>query len=343
VRALQAGIDVDGDGVSEVDAHGLGYLGVSLGGIIGSTFIAVEPSVQTAVLNVTGGRVAFLGNNPGVRPIYTGFLAGQAQLDVASPEFEVFLQRMLEIGQQALDPADPLDYARRWRLEPFAGFAPRRVLMQEGIGDQLVSNESSEAVAAAAGLRGDEAMNDPGGVAGLWRFEPPGGHGIFDRDDVRDQAIRFLASAGTEIIPREDCESSDACQGSGGRCVAPDEFIGCGTCQPLDPGCSADANCAPVGLVCGPAPATACACVPVLQCISSCTTAPFCLPGQLCDTAGHCVATPCSTDMDCPQQFTCAETGCARRACTADAECSNGYCVRGRCFDTLGMCAAPRP
>jgi dienelactone hydrolase len=200
VRAIQTGIDVDGDGVSDVDPTGLGYLGVSLGGILGGTFIAIEPSVEMAVLNVAGGRVAFLGNNPGTRPIFTQYLATQAKLDVASPEFETFLQRMLALGQQALDPADPLDYARRWHLDPFAGFAPRRVLMQEGIGDLLVSNDSTEALAAAGGLIGDVAMSDPAGVSGLWRFEPPGGHNIFARPDVREQAIHYLASNGTEIV-----------------------------------------------------------------------------------------------------------------------------------------------
>ena len=203
VRAVQTGIDVDGDGVSDLDATGLGYLGESLGGILGGTFIAIEPSLQMAVLNVAGGRVAFLGNNPGTRPIFSQYLATEAKLDVASPEFEIFLQRMLELGQQALDPADPLDYARHWRIEPFAGFAPRRVLMQEGIGDLLVSNESTEALAAEGGLVADVAMSDAAGVSGLWRFAPPGGHGIFARPDVRGQAIHYLATNGTEISAPE--------------------------------------------------------------------------------------------------------------------------------------------
>ena len=200
VRAIQAGIDANGDHASDLDPQGIAYLGVSLGGILGSTFIAVEPSIQAAVLNVAGGRVAFLGNNPGTREIYSQFYAAQAHLDVNSPEFEVFRQRLLEIGQQALDPADPLDYARRWYREPFSGYLPRRVLMQEGIGDQLVANDSTEALAAAGGLSANQPMSDPAGVSGLWRFDPPGGHGIFGRADVRAQAIHFLASHGTEII-----------------------------------------------------------------------------------------------------------------------------------------------
>jgi len=199
-RSIAAGIDADGDGTSDLQADGFDYLGVSLGGILGATFIAVEPAVQSAVLNVAGGRVAFLGDNPGTRAIYTQYLATQAGLDLQSPEFEVFLQRMLALGQQALDPADPLNFAPRWRTEPFPGFAPRRVLMQEGIGDALVSNASTEALAVAGGLEADRAMEDADGVAGLWRFDPPGGHSIFGRSDVRGQAFEFLRSRGTRII-----------------------------------------------------------------------------------------------------------------------------------------------
>ncbi len=342
VRAVQVGVDADGDGASDLQPSGFGYLGVSLGGILGATFIAVEPSVQMAVLNVAGGRVAFLGNNPGTRPIFAQFLATQAQLDVDSPEFETFLQRMFELGQQGLDPADPLNYARRWRREPFAGFAPRRVLMQEGIGDLWVNNDSTEALAAAGGLVADEAMSDREGVSGLWRFEPPGGHGIFGRPDVREQAVHFLASGGTEIIAREDCESSAACTGAGQRCVEPGGCVipprHCGR----PPQCSVDADCAAraAGSVCEQV--RGCGCLPPRRCVLGCTSEADCATGEQCD-GGHCVAKVCADDGDCPAQFSCSADTCARRICAADAECDSGYCVLGRCFDTLGRCDAPPP
>ncbi len=200
VRAIEAGIDVDGDGRRDIDPAGLGYLGQSLGGILGATFIAVEDTIQAAVLNVAGGRVAFLGNNPGTRPIFAGYLAEQAGLDIANPEFEVFLQRMLELGQHGLDPADGLNFARRWHRDPFPGAPPRRVLMQEGIGDALVANESTEVLAAAGGLPADVALQDANGASALWRFDNPGGHGILGRADVAAQAVAFLASGGTSIL-----------------------------------------------------------------------------------------------------------------------------------------------
>lgn len=156
--------------------------------------------LPVAVLNVGGGRVAFLGDAEGVRDLVWDELARQVGLTPEHPFFPAYVARMLDIGQHALDPVDGLNYARRWRVEPFPGQPARRVLLQEGIGDLLVPNESTEALARAGGLEANVPMRDPMGVAGLWRFEPPGGHGIFARPDVRAQAIRFLLSGGTEIV-----------------------------------------------------------------------------------------------------------------------------------------------
>ena len=56
-------------------------------------------------------------------------------------------------------------------------------------------------LAYAGGARNAaDAASDPAGVSGHWIFQPPGGHGIFDRTDVQEQAATFLASGGTELI-----------------------------------------------------------------------------------------------------------------------------------------------
>lgn len=200
LRAIEAGIDIDGDGEPELDARRMSYLGISLGGLIGATLVAVEDILPVAVLNVAGGRVAFLGQSAGLRDLVSGVLAAEAGLDADDPVFETYLQRTLESGQHALDTADGLNFASHWFLDPFPGHSPHRILVQEGIGDLLVDNESTEALALAGGLVANTPMSDAAGVSGLWRFDPPGGHGILARPDVLEQAIRFLISDGTEII-----------------------------------------------------------------------------------------------------------------------------------------------
>ena len=55
VRVIEVGMDVEGDGLTDLDPSRISYLGQSLGGSYGTQFLAVEPSVHVGVLNVAGG------------------------------------------------------------------------------------------------------------------------------------------------------------------------------------------------------------------------------------------------------------------------------------------------
>ena len=71
--------------------------------------------------------------------------------------------------------------------------------MQEGVDDEVIANPLTEALARAIALPPDRADEAPRGVAGLWRFPPPTGHGILGLPEVRRQAIGFLASGGRTL------------------------------------------------------------------------------------------------------------------------------------------------
>jgi dienelactone hydrolase len=201
VRMLEAGVDIDADGTPDLDASRISYIGISLGGLVGGPFVAVEPNVHAAVLNVMGGRTALNALNEGTKPIFASYLASRVGLAVDSPEFDAYLAREVDLGQHGANEADSLNFARRWIHQPFPGYERRRVLMQEGIGDQLVFNALSEELAMVAGLESNVEMSDPAGVSGHWIFDPPGGHGIFDdRPDVRAQAAQYLKSGGIALI-----------------------------------------------------------------------------------------------------------------------------------------------
>ena len=57
VRAIRAGIDLDGDGIVDLDGSRIYYAGQSLGSLYGTVFNAIEPAAGAAVLNVGGGSV----------------------------------------------------------------------------------------------------------------------------------------------------------------------------------------------------------------------------------------------------------------------------------------------
>jgi hypothetical protein len=54
-RVIQVGIDVNGDGAPDLDPNRISYFGNSQGGIVGTPFAALEPSVRASVLGEAGG------------------------------------------------------------------------------------------------------------------------------------------------------------------------------------------------------------------------------------------------------------------------------------------------
>jgi hypothetical protein len=57
VRVIEAGVDVDGDTIPDLDPSRIYYLGRSYGANVGAVFLAVEPSVRAGVLVIPGGPV----------------------------------------------------------------------------------------------------------------------------------------------------------------------------------------------------------------------------------------------------------------------------------------------
>jgi hypothetical protein len=199
LRTIEQGIDVDGDAQEELAGQDIGYLGISLGGLLGGILAGVEDRLGPAVLNVMGGRGALLSESPGLRSLVAGARAALVGLPVDSPEFDVYFTRFLELASLGQDPADTLNWARRYRNMPHPGGPPRRILMQQGEGDLLIPNAFTEELAQVAGFATNTPQSDPQGVSGHWAFGLPGGHSIFSRDDVQGQALDFLASGGTEV------------------------------------------------------------------------------------------------------------------------------------------------
>ena len=55
VRVIEVGMDVDGDGFSDLDPSRIYYFGHSLGGYYGTVFLGIEPAVRAGVLTSAGG------------------------------------------------------------------------------------------------------------------------------------------------------------------------------------------------------------------------------------------------------------------------------------------------
>ena len=76
-RVIEVGMDVDGDGLRDVDPSRIYYFGVSLGGGYGTVFLGVEPHVRAGVIAVPFDPVP--GTLLGVQRIVPGRILGARQ------------------------------------------------------------------------------------------------------------------------------------------------------------------------------------------------------------------------------------------------------------------------
>ncbi len=200
VKMLQSGIDYTEDNVPDLYPAGFSYTGQSLGGMTGTNFMALEPAVKAAVLNVPGGNIsALLINSPTFAPVINAKLAENG-IEAGTPQYKQFWL----LAQTVIDPADPINYAPHVLAGDLSGTS-KFVLMQEAIGDTVVPNVSGDALARAFGQAFPQIepvvnqifgmTSSPAGVAsGLFQYDTPN-HGFLLNN--HDPQITYAAQVQT--------------------------------------------------------------------------------------------------------------------------------------------------
>lgn len=197
----------------QVDTSHLRYLGVSLGGIMGTVFMAHSPEVPIGMLSVPGGGLAHIIRSPLIGDLLQPVLATAVGVPRNDPYFPILLHNFINISQWALDPGDPVN-AAPFLIDPerrLPGVPAKRILVHEGMVDTIVPNETTENLARAAGLpdvKASDGCESDDGCNGIWRFvmaeygkDPNSGHLVtFVVPQAGAQAKAYLESDGAEII-----------------------------------------------------------------------------------------------------------------------------------------------
>ena len=146
-----------------------------------------------------------------------------------------------------------------------------------------------------------------------------------------------LLTGGAPTDGDRSCRTMADCA-SGWRCLAPGEFLGCGTCYAAYD-CDSDLACRSLGeeFICAQ---VGCSCGPI--CTPGCVSDSGCAPSESCGLDHRCAPRACLLDEDCPINFDCTgsdDRRCLRKSCIADDQC-DGFCVQHSCYESLGTCAA---
>jgi hypothetical protein len=127
----------------------MGFVGVSLGGIIGTTFVSSEPRIGAAVLNVTGGELTNLvAYSASFNQTFLPLLLPSLGIEAETIDYENAPPRFfpeLAIYQTLLDRGDSMAFA------PTLATQPTDVLFQMALDDETLPNIATEALARAAG------------------------------------------------------------------------------------------------------------------------------------------------------------------------------------------------
>lgn len=212
VRMIQRAHEARVAPFDSIDPQRIVYLGGSLGGIMGTMFVAVDNQVLVGMLSVPGGGLPNILASRQIGQLLEPLLGVVIGLSPTSPYFAPFLHRFQQVAQWALDPADPINYAP-YVVVPgrqLRGVPPKRILMHEGIVDDVVPNQTTDDLALAMELpelNVTGGCRSQGGCSGIWRFVMTD-YGLGELDghsvtaavpEASRQAFAFLLSHGTWI------------------------------------------------------------------------------------------------------------------------------------------------
>jgi hypothetical protein len=196
---------------TDFDPSSISFVGQSLGSIVGTMFVSLDPNVNVATQSVPGGGIArLLDGSATFGPIIRAGLA-EAGVDAGTPAYDQFMVA----AQTVVDSGDPLNFN-------IATAATKRLLMQEVVGnggdipsDQVIPNtvagaplSGTEPLIAAYGLAPiTETTQNPDGIRGATRFLQ-GEHGsLLDPSDfplatleMQGEMASMTRSSGAAVV-----------------------------------------------------------------------------------------------------------------------------------------------
>lgn len=203
-----AAVDSPTNDAIRFDSDSLYFYGHSQGSNVGTLFASAEPDIQAAVLSGAGGSLVLSLLNktspqdiPSILPI----VLGETNIDDRHP--------FLNLVQQWIDAADPLNYGRLIYAQSNEDTMGRDVLQTYGVGDTFTPPPAMQALGGASqfgllqppideiggmpGVTGPVSGNKNGTTALMIQYQPDGydGHFVaFRNSDAVKDIVQFFVT-----------------------------------------------------------------------------------------------------------------------------------------------------
>lgn len=194
-------IDLDNDQSPDLNGAKVAFAGLSLGGITGSTFLAMNPDVNSGFLSAPGGGIAnLLIASPTFGPRIIAGLES-AGISQGTTQFNLFVLAT----QTAMDSGDPINFAELTALN-------NNVLLHEVLGENVIPNavqtaplSGTEPLIANMGLtQYSESASNPAGLDAVVKFSQGGHSSLLSPADnpavtveMQRELAAWVASQGT--------------------------------------------------------------------------------------------------------------------------------------------------
>ncbi len=188
--------------VPRLSATRLAWSGGSLGGIMGTMTMAVEPALRAAALQVPGAGFVQLITTGSAKLAPLVSVVAMGSFGIVGDEPLDELHPIALLLGAATEAGDPLAYAPHVLGEPLAGRAPPDVLVTYAVSDEVMPNTATAALVRALGLAVVDGPRDElplvpsisaparanvGGKLGVAVAYAPANHGLgYVRFDTRD-------------------------------------------------------------------------------------------------------------------------------------------------------------
>lgn len=150
-QALREGGETAFDGF---DTQRIGFIGNSLGAVVGASVLVAEPDVRFAVQNVPPGSIVeTLAESPEFRPLVDALFLPIFGVEGSFDEVErhLLFDPIIDLSRWILEPIDPLALAPYLLLDPVREGGAAEILFQVAALDEVAAPLATESMLAATG------------------------------------------------------------------------------------------------------------------------------------------------------------------------------------------------